>query len=337
MSTLSKSSSFLRGALALTVALGCGSVAVNAQTTNDTGTASSTTLNTALPAYSSSADESVAPANTNLALNVKPFNFVNAMQYGSGGRSGAPRYRGGNTNADGSNRWVFEAGVGLTVPVQDTSTYLKPSYALGGGFGRQWSKRFAALLQFDWDNFGFQNSTLTNQLALYNKFIGYCNTSTACDGGTPIPTIASLGGSSHVWSFTVNPMYTIKSGEGLGVYVVGGAGFYHKTANFTTPSSGVYCDPYYGICYNYTANATIDKYTSNAPGFSGGLGLTYKFSRFSNEQFFLEGRYEYVVNSQKSGLTNATITAANYASTSNDYPANSDRTSYFPVKIGIRF
>jgi hypothetical protein len=336
MSTLSKSSSFLHGALVLSMALVCGA-AMNAQTTDEANTTTPVKPDASVPMYSSSADQRVTPsANTNLAMNVKPFDFLNAMQYGSGSRSGAPRYRGGNSNPDGSNKWVYEVGVGLTAPVQDTSTYLKPSYSFGAGFGRQWSKHIAALLQFDWDNLGFQNSTLANQLSLYNTIIGYCNASHSCGTTTTIPTLSSVGGTSHVWSFTIDPTFTIKSGEGVGAYVVAGTGFYHKTANFTTPASGVYCDPYYGYCYSYTANSTIDKYTSNAVGVNGGLGVTYKFSRFSNERFFAEVRYVYIANSQKTGLTTSTVTSSNYTAT-NDYPANSNKTYYFPIKFGLRF
>src|SRR5271168_2277617 len=111
MSILSKTSPFLRRALVLTVAIGSGAVVMNAQTADDTAPAK---LNTSVPAYSSSATFSTSadaqPANVNLAMNVKPFNAMNAMQYGSGSRSGAPRYRGGNSNADGSSRWIFYGG-----------------------------------------------------------------------------------------------------------------------------------------------------------------------------------------------------------------------------------
>jgi len=336
MSKQISSTDFVRRMLALAVVLGAGVAMAGAQTDSATTAAAAPaltvktagTLNLDLPAavgreamFSSSADQNEE------ALNTRPFDFVNAMQYG-GGRGGRPRYRGGNTNPDGSNKWTAEAGVGFTSPVQDTQKYLKTSYGFGVGFGRQWSKKFAVLAQFDWDNFGFQNSTLANQLTIYNYVLNYY-------AQTPL---SSVGGNSHIWSFTLDPTYTIYSGQGLGAYVVGGVGFYHKVATFTTPSSG--CDPYYyefyGICVEESANATIDHYTSNAPGFNGGFGLTYKFSRFSSERFFGEVRYVYIANSQRAGVTAGTITSAN-VNDPNDYPANSDKTYYFPVKFGMRF
>jgi len=336
------STDFVRRTLALAVVLGAGVALAGAQT--DSATASSTaaaapavkTLNLDAPVdtgreamFSTSADQNEE------ALNTRPFDFVNAMQYG-GGRGGRPRYRGGNTNADGSNKWTAEAGVGFTSPVQDTQKYLKASYGFGVGFGRQWSKKFALLAQFDWDNFGFQNSTLANQLTIYNYEENYVNGD--CNSVDNSGCLASVGGHTHVWSFTLDPTYTFYAGQGLGAYVVGGVGFYHKVATFTTPTAG--CDPYYleyyGVCYEESANAPIDHYTSNAPGFNGGLGLTYKFSRFSSERFFGEVRYVYVANSQRAGVTAGTISSINVA-VPNDYPANSDKTYYFPVKFGMRF
>ena len=170
MSTLSKSSSFFRVALALTVALGCGAVVMNAQTTDEATTTTAATINTASSSYSTSADQTTAApaANTNLALNVKPFNFLNAMQYGSGSRRGAPRYRGGNTNPDGSNKWIFLCRRWLmTLPVGNTRhrgllhAELGVSRAVFGG--RQWSKKFALPLEFNYDNFGMTALTLVNQ------------------------------------------------------------------------------------------------------------------------------------------------------------------------------
>src|SRR6202044_1638369 len=101
-------------------------------------------------------------------------------------------------------------------------------------------------------------------------------------------------------------------------------GFYHKTANFTVPTTGTYCDPYYG-CYQYAANQTIDKYTSNAAGFNGGMGLTYKPSRFAGERFFAEVRYVFMDNSPRA------------ASNTNYYPPNANQTYYVPITFGLRF
>jgi len=244
-----------------------------------------------------------------------------------------PVYADSSHNADGSSKYTFMAGVGLTVPVGGTHAYLTPSYAFQFGGGRNFNKKFALLAQFDWHNFGFQNSTLNDQEALYNLEIDAYN---LANPSNPVSPLTQVGGTSHVWSFTLDPMYTYMDRDRFGGYVVGGVGFYHKTANFTTPGVGTYCDPYYGVCYEYQANQTIDKYTSNAAGFNGGFGFTYKASRFSDLKLYAEARYVYIDNSPRQGYTLTNQATTTYSG-NNAFPLNSAKTSYIPITLGIRF
>jgi hypothetical protein len=345
MLRLSTKGGFVRRPLVLAAVLGASVAAMGAQVSsgnsistadnpdvvssaNGSGTQTEPTLNLNLPAvdaqpvtFSSSSSEN------EIALNAAHFNFADAMQYGGGRRYGKPRYRGGNSNADGSSKWAFLAGVGLAQPVGNTYHYLTPSWGLQLGGGRNFNKNLSLLAQFDYDRFGLNARTLSNQSYIY---FGDLN---AADNG--------LDANSHIWSFTIDPTYNIAVSEGLGAYVVVGAGFYHKVANFTLPATGEQCDPYYG-CYYYTANQNIDHYSSNAPGFNGGIGFTYKFSRFANERFYGEVRYVVMLNSQRQGCTAANYgtsacSASNNYANYNLYPANSNRTTYLPIKFGIRF
>jgi hypothetical protein len=271
------------------------------------------------------------------------------MQYGGGRqRYGRPRYRGGNTNADGSPKWDFYVGGGFGLPVGTQSNYLTTGWGLQFGGGRMFNKLIGVNLEFAYDHFGMTSATLNNQENLYNNYIilynQYCagnpsDPGCVANGGGATP-IAGLGGNSHIWSFSLQPIVNLKSGEGLGAYITGGVGFYHKVANFTVPSESEYCDYYYG-CYPIQSNQVIDHYTSNAPGFDVGFGVTYKFSRFASERLYAEVRYVYVVNSARPGVDAATCTSLSCASANgniaNDFPQNSNRTSYIPVKFGLRF
>ena len=249
-------------------------------------------------------------------------------------RYGRPRYNDNKHNADGSAKYGFALGAGMTAPVGNTFHYLNTSYGVQVGVARNFNKNLGVVAQFDYDRFGFNARTLINQQALYN----YCPSavpSSTCTSNA----ITNLDGNSHIWSFSLNPMYTIVDTAPVGAYVIVGAGFYHKVANFTLPTNA--CADIYCI-YQYTANQNIDHYTSNAPGVSGGIGLTYKTSRFSSERVYVEARYVFIDNSQRFGLTAANInTAAGqkyYNSNGSDfYPANSNRTSYTAYKAGIRF
>lgn len=233
-------------------------------------------------------------------------------------RYGRPNYHDSRTNPDGSSKYTFVVGAGLTMPVGNTHKHLIPSYSFKVGAGRNFSKKLGLLAEFNYDNFGFQGSTVNTQRILYNS-LGATD-----QNGSPL---SQLGGSSHVWSFSLNPIVTLIESERSSMYVVAGAGFYHKTANFTVPGTSIYCD-YYG-CYQYAADTSIDKYTSNAPGFSGGIGFTYKPSRYASERFFVEGRYVFVDNQPRPYTNNST--------SQNLYPANSNRTSYVPITVGLRF
>lgn len=287
---------------------------------------------------SSSSSSSSDSADTEVAANTSDhFNFLNAMQYGGGRqRYGRPRYRGGNTNADGSTKYDFFVGGGFGIPAGTQSNYLSTSWGFQVGGGRNFNKNFGVNLQFDYDHFGMTGATVDNQEALYNYYINlYCTEDPVDCANNGVTTVSGLDGNSHIWSLSLDPIYNIRSGAGMGAYITGGVGFYHKVANFTVPAVGEECDPYYG-CYEYEANQVIDHYTSNAPGFNGGFGVTYKFSKFASERLYAEVRYVYIFNSARPGVTLATASPDN-ANVLNDFPQNSNRTSYVPVKVGIRF
>ncbi len=282
--------------------------------------------------YSSSSSSVVAPVDPDAAadglkLAADP---SSGLQPPPRRRYGRPRYNDNSHNPDGSPKYTFVLGAGFTAPLGDTYHYLNTSYGIQAGGGRNFNKNFGVLLQFDYDRFGFNGRTLYNEQSLYNY--GLSSSSQYY--------LSSLDGNSHIWSFSLNPVYTLNMQGAVGAYVVGGVGYFHKVANFTTPVNTYAC--YYFGCYPYTANEVIDHYTSNAPGFNGGLGLTYKVSRFAGERLFVEGRYNITLNSQRQGLTVQNINTTygqNYLNTNGTdyYPANSNRTTWLAFKAGLRF
>ena len=263
------------------------------------------------------------------------FDLLGSSQPPPRRRYGRPSYASGNSNADGSPKYTFLAGMGLSDPIGNTHKYETPSYGFQFGGGRNFNKLYGLLLQFDYDHFGLQGVTIANQAYIYN----YCTVAefnaAECSPEGPAPTgsAAPIDGNNHVWSFTLNPTFTLPTDGSLGAYAVLGGGFYHKVTNFTTPTLGEYC---YYYCEEIEQNATFDHYTSNAVGVSGGFGLTYKFSKFSNERFYMEARYVFMPNSQRTGVTSANV-ATSPLSATNFYPANSNRTTFIPVKFGLRF
>ena len=266
---------------------------------------------------SSSVSEAVDPLNAE-RLNLGSLDLT---QPPPRRRYGRPRYNDSSHNSDGSNKYAFVAGAGFTLASGNTYHYYNTGYAFQVGGGRNFNKHFSVLLQYDYDHFGLNGATLTNQETVYNY------------GNTTGNQVAGLDGNMHIWSFTLNPSYNFYQSQGLGAYVVGGVGFYHKVTNFTLPETGVGYDIYYGY-YQYTANAVVDHYSANAPGFNAGFGLTYKPSRFAGERLYAEVRYVFVDNSYRPGQS---VNNINDLTTYNQFPANSNRTEYIPIKAGIRF
>ncbi|NYF81384.1 outer membrane beta-barrel protein [Granulicella arctica] len=246
-------------------------------------------------------------------------------------RYGRPRYTDGSHNADGSNKYTFQVGGGFTLPTGGTHDYFKTSYDFQAGGGRNFNKNVGLLIDFNWANFGIQTNTLNNQLDLYN---GLCTAAEEAAGDCSLLT--QLGGSGHVWSFALDPIYNFAQGDKTGAYVTGGVGFYHKTTTFTTPTTGEYCD-YYGYCYEYQANQPIDSYTSNAFGVNAGLGYTYKPSQFANEKFFVEARYIYTANSRRAETGTTTANTPSGSTAFNAFPQNSAPTTFIPITFGVRF
>lgn len=220
-------------------------------------------------------------------------------------------------NADGSNKLTFEGGAGFTIPTGAAGKEIGTSWKFQVGAGYNFSKKFAVLLQYDYDRFGVTGGNLDRQ---YDRYTGL---GLVDDNGNPVD-FSGLDGNAHIWSITLNPMYTYYQGDSFGAYVIGGAGFYRKITNFTLPSTGVYCD-FFGFCYQFTQNQTFDHYSNNAGGINGGIGFTYRFSRFASEKLFAEARYVWVDNQPSS---NSVVSL---------YPENNKRTGYFPVTIGIRW
>ena len=247
-------------------------------------------------------------------------------------RYGRPNYSDSHSNPDGSPKFAFIAGGGLSLPVGNTYHYQTPSWGFQVGAGRNFNKSLGLLAQFDYDHFGLQGATLKNQQYAYNY---YCTPQSVQQKLCSL--ITNLDGNNHVWSFTLDPTFTLPTEGSLGAYLVVGGGFYHKVTNFTVPTTGSYYDPYYGPI-QYSANQVIDHYTSNAGGANGGIGLTYKFSKFSNQRFYAEARYVVIFNQQRVGVTAQNVATFGYTyNGTNYYPQNSNRTTFIPITFGIRF
>lgn len=192
-------------------------------------------------------------------------------QYGSRNYPRYPQYQ---------SRWshmAFEAGGGFTAPVgNDTRYYDTWGYNITVGAGWNFSKRFGALIEYQFNK---------------NKI-----------PGTTIAAVGAQGGNINTWSFTIDPIIYQPITRTTGVYVTGGGGFYRKVTNFTDLVPTQVC---YYFCYYGYAPVTVAHFSSNQGGVNIGGGFYWKaFGEDSNAKLYAEARYLWVDSPRATTTTN---------------------------------
>ena len=166
----------------------------------------------------------------------------------------------------------------------------------------------------------------------YNKMDGPQKTINVAQ--TPIvgaPTQSALLEANHqIHAVTFDAVFRPAHEGPLGVYVLGGGGYYHRIVQITTPTVGytTFCDPYWYVCYPalVSVDQIVGDRSSNDFGINVGAGVTFGHSA----KFYIESRYHYVwgpeiapsVPAQGGSTTAATRTT---------------NAAYFPITFGLRF
>ncbi|MGB0063475.1 MAG: hypothetical protein WBP85_03445 [Terracidiphilus sp.] len=200
-----------------------------------------------------------------------------ASQYGSGGGHGFHGM---------FHHWTFEAGGGFNAPTGEdtnesgvvTGTSI-PVITWGGNFtvggGLRFNKYLSVLGEYQ-----FIGDKLPGAL------ISAINNATGGQAGI-------TSGDTHINSITASPVVDLTPKRSNGAYLVGGAGWYHKSTNFQAPE----------IAFDQFGdeeeeNVTVASFTSNQWGASGGLGLYHRFSNVygdtNHTEVFAEARYLYI-------------------------------------------
>jgi opacity protein-like surface antigen len=209
-------------------------------------------------------------------------------QYPSGG--GYHQYKGGE---NAFSHIAIEAGVGFASPVGNSTSTNSTGYGFLAGAGYNFNKHFGTMLEYRFDDLGISNSVLNT-----------LNSEVATEYG--------INGNTHEWSFTLDPVYNLKTSGHWGGYVTGGGGFYRLLTSFNTPvDEGEECSFYYG-CYEAYGNALVDHFSSNQGGLNVGGGVTWKPNPDQHGGLFADVRYEWL-----------------------DSPGNS--TQVIPVTFGYRW
>jgi hypothetical protein len=220
-------------------------------------------------AQSSSSADYAAQASGSLPSDLE-YRSQYQNQYPSGG--GYHQYKAGDTTF---SHIAAEGGVGFASPISSSLNTTGYSFLLGGGYN--FNKYLGTMLEYRFDDLGIQNSVLQSLLAL-------CG-SQNCPYG--------ISGNTHAWSFTLDPVYNIRTKGHWGGYVTGGGGFYRLLTSFNTPVDlGVICTIY--GCYEDYGNATVAHYSSNQGGLNIGGGVFWKPNPDQHGGIFADVRYEWL-------------------------------------------
>jgi hypothetical protein len=245
--------------------------------------------------YSSSADYRAMWNREDIdgaSLATAPSSSGGSAQYGQASGNNYPSYQ---------SRWshiAFEAGGGFTAPIGNDSPFVTYGYNLTFGAGWNFTQKFGALLEYQFNR---------------NKI-----------PGATLAEVGASGGNVNTWSLTVDPIYNYANIGKWGGYVTGGGGFYRKVTNYTSPQPTESCDylyGYYGYCgYGYQ-NVTIGHFSSNQGGINIGTGVTWRvFGPESRAKLYAEARYLWVDSPKGSATRHGTGTE-----------------ELIPVTIGVRF
>lgn len=189
--------------------------------------------------------------------------------------------------------WHFDAGYSFTSGT--TSDYLDDGWILGAGL--TWKPRpdtpFSLQADLHYSTYG----ATSNLIRLANQ---QTDTARIDDGDTDI------------WGLNVNGVYRVPFGPRARGYVSAGIGEYYRKVQMTQTVlvAGVYCDPWWGFCYNavFPGQAIVQEESTTKFAWNAGVGVEFPTSGGS---WFIDARYHRIETSKP--------------------------TEFIPISVGFRF
>jgi hypothetical protein len=167
----------------------------------------------------------------------------------------------------------FNIGAGVGFPLGNTGKFVNDGANVVVGGGPNFGRFFGIDGEFMWQDLPIAQNVLTLT-------------------GAP-------SASARQYSVTGNLIFRIPTGTRLGLYAIGGGGWYHVSGELTTPTvvPGTVCSPFYtfwGVCSTglIPVNAVIASRSANTGGGNIGGGLTFRLGG-GHTKFYTEVRYHY--------------------------------------------
>jgi opacity protein-like surface antigen len=176
--------------------------------------------------------------------------------------------------------WTFSAGGGASLTNGTTKNFVRGGGGvLAAGVARNYSKYLGLRVDFQWDNLPLRNSALALAQA--------------------------PGATSHVYSFSLDPIINIPVTKAWGGYILAGPSYYHRSGKLDSSSAvpGSPCNAFFawwGTCTSISLplNGKFLSSSQNQFGENFGGGVTRKIS--PNMDFYVEFRY---LHGKHSGIT----------------------------------
>jgi opacity protein-like surface antigen len=167
------------------------------------------------------------------------------------------------------HHFTFNVGGGVSPLVGSISNRLNTGWNVTAGAGYRVDPHFSTSLQFTYNGFGVSRRVLN-------------------EANVP-------GGTARMWSITLDPKINFHPGSRFNPYVVGGAGYYRRTVEFTAPTTApaFVFDPFFGVFYTTLVPADQVLGTITRDGVGGSLGGGVDFGISHGTSFFAEARYHY--------------------------------------------
>jgi Outer membrane protein beta-barrel domain len=167
--------------------------------------------------------------------------------------------------------WTFNAGGGASLTNGNTKNFVRGGGGvLAAGVARNYSKYVGLRVDFQWDNLPLRNSALALAQA--------------------------PGATSHVYSFSLDPIINIPATKTWGGYILAGPSYYHRSGKLDSSSAvpGSPCNAFFGwwgTCSSVSLplNGKFLSSSQDQFGENFGGGVTRKIR--PNMDFYVEFRY----------------------------------------------